>query len=303
MAICEGPIAGVLKAFDDKDQTDYVMDNFTATARLHARHDDVAHSSAGADRRNVSSRLSPGRGSRSLASSDPSSTSPRRSRSARRCRRPHTSRRHSRARLRDVPGDAVAGSVELPHHELSRGGRSLRAHGLHGEPGGPRRTSSSELFVGSAGAPPVGLGIVDSNPKDIISDFLTDANHGVGFPSALIASLTTSATTARPPASSSRRSSTRSGRPRSISRSCWRVANSAFVWSDGTLKIVPYGDQRSPGMASLHANVTPLYNLTDDDFIAGEGEDPVRVYGGRSPTSTTWCRSSSTTAPTSTTAT
>jgi hypothetical protein len=24
-------------------------------------------------------------------------------------------------------------------------------------------------------------------------------------------------------------------------------------------------------------NVTPLYNLTDDDFIAGDGEDPVRV--------------------------
>jgi hypothetical protein len=50
------------------------------------------------------------------------------------------------------------------------------------------------------------------------------------------------------------------------------------VWSDGKLKIIPYADSPVTGHSVTYTpNVTPLYNLTDDDFIAAEGEDPVKV--------------------------
>ena len=89
-----------------------------------------------------------------------------------------------------------------------------------------------------------------------------------------------------------------------------KVTNTAAIWSGGQLKFVPYGDTpltgpiyRTPtsaeivfatnnaaqsytyplaapnqaGTWSYTPNVTPVYNLTDDDFVADENADPVQV--------------------------
>ncbi|WP_457105899.1 phage tail protein [Methylobacterium sp. P5_C11] len=62
-----------------------------------------------------------------------------------------------------------------------------------------------------------------------------------------------------------------------------RLTNSAAVWSGARLKIVPYGDQVVTGTTHSGArvtyvpDVTPVYDLTDDDFLAAEGDDPVRI--------------------------
>ncbi|MEI9917099.1 MAG: phage tail protein [Methylovirgula sp.] len=89
-----------------------------------------------------------------------------------------------------------------------------------------------------------------------------------------------------------------------------QITNTAAVWSDGMLKFVPYGDSALTGTIfsypsssaynfgtnnasqsfaesafstnptgswSYAPDVTPIYNLTDDDFIADGDDDPVQV--------------------------
>lgn len=56
------------------------------------------------------------------------------------------------------------------------------------------------------------------------------------------------------------------------------ATNSDIVWSQGQLKIRPYGDEPVSGNGASYApNVTPLYDLTDDDFLVDGDEDPVQV--------------------------
>ena len=56
------------------------------------------------------------------------------------------------------------------------------------------------------------------------------------------------------------------------------ICNSAPVWSQGTLKIIPYGDQPITGNnVTFTPNTTPEYNLGDDDFLSDGSTDPVIV--------------------------
>ena len=54
--------------------------------------------------------------------------------------------------------------------------------------------------------------------------------------------------------------------------------NSAAVFSQGRLKIVPYGDGNYSGNGAVYvADNKAIYDLTDDDFIVSGAEDPVNV--------------------------
>lgn len=56
------------------------------------------------------------------------------------------------------------------------------------------------------------------------------------------------------------------------------ASNSTCWWSDGVLKIYPFADQTVTGNGvTFTPNVTPIYSLSDDDFIFKDGEDPVKV--------------------------
>jgi hypothetical protein len=60
------------------------------------------------------------------------------------------------------------------------------------------------------------------------------------------------------------------------------AANGAFVWSEGVLKIKPYGDENisasSPfSSVGFTANTTPVYSLTDNDFMSPKNQDPIKV--------------------------
>ncbi len=53
--------------------------------------------------------------------------------------------------------------------------------------------------------------------------------------------------------------------------------NAAFVWTGAQLTIVPYGDQDlSANGAKSTAPSSPLFSLTDDDFLQENGQDPVQ---------------------------
>lgn len=75
-----------------------------------------------------------------------------------------------------------------------------------------------------------------------------------------------------------------------------QLTNSAAVWSGGKLKFIPYGDapitgKLSPsGTYSFAPNITPIYNLADDDFIHEDGKDPLEVVRSDPYASYNWQR-------------
>jgi hypothetical protein len=123
-----------------------------------------------------------------------------------------------------------------------------------------------------------GGGIDDALGSDVLSDVLTDAIHGANFPSASLASLTqyedycAAAGLFVSPAYDTLR------RTADIVDELMTATNSAVVWSDGVLKVIPYGDSSLSGNGHTYTpNTTPLYDFTDDDYMAADGEDPVSV--------------------------
>ena len=59
------------------------------------------------------------------------------------------------------------------------------------------------------------------------------------------------------------------------------ICNSAAVWSQGKLKIVPYGDTSVTGNGVTYNPITtPQYDLTDDDFLDNGSTGPIVVTRG-----------------------
>ncbi len=119
-------------------------------------------------------------------------------------------------------------------------------------------------------------GKVDCDPADFVTDFLTNASHGVGF--AYLGDMTAfsnycrSANLLISPVLNSQQ-----GADQTL-QDMLDTLNSALLWSDGILKIIPYGDTAISGNdRSFTPNVTALVNLTDDDFIYTDGEDPIKI--------------------------
>lgn len=141
-------------------------------------------------------------------------------------------------------------------------------------------------LAGTAG--PLGQ---DADPASLISDFLTNAQYGVGFPAGALSGTALFGASG----DSSYRSYcaalgiglspalTDAETANSILARWLKLTNSAAVWSGALLKIIPYGDQPVTGTTLAGApvsyvpNVTPVYDLTDDDFLVADGEDPVRI--------------------------
>ena len=56
-----------------------------------------------------------------------------------------------------------------------------------------------------------------------------------------------------------------------------QITNATAVWSGGVLKVIPYGDATVTGNgATFVPNLTPVYDLDDDDFVGDGSEDPVQ---------------------------
>lgn len=132
----------------------------------------------------------------------------------------------------------------------------------------------------------------DADPAEVIYDFLTSAQYGVGFPAGSIDASTLfgisggssyqaycwAARIAISPVLSNRESANST-----LTR--WlQLTNSTAVWSEGKLKFIPYAEEPVYGYwvdetpVSFTPNVTPAYHLTDDDFVVdGPEDDPVIV--------------------------
>jgi hypothetical protein len=123
-----------------------------------------------------------------------------------------------------------------------------------------------------------GNGVVDANPADVVNDLLTSVQYGASFPPARMASMASYSAYCRAMSLFISPAFTEQQEAREHLRMLTALSNSACVWSEGQLKLVPYGDEAISGNgATFTPNLTPLYDLTDDDYIvSGGAEDPVR---------------------------
>jgi hypothetical protein len=123
-----------------------------------------------------------------------------------------------------------------------------------------------------------GGGVVDANPADVVNDLLTSVQYGANFPPARLASMANYSAYCRAMGLFISPAFTEQQEARDHLRMLTSLSNSTCVWSEGQLKLVPYGDEAVTGNGATYTpNLTPLYDLTDDDYIVtGGAEDPVR---------------------------
>jgi hypothetical protein len=147
-------------------------------------------------------------------------------------------------------------------------------------------------YVGVSGLPFNGAnpatGYFDADPSYCIWDFLTSSQFGVGLPQASIDQTTLftqgggndaavqtycrALGIALSPALNDQETAS------SILERWLQIINVAAVWSNGTLRFIPYGDTAVTGNGiSYVPDTTPIYNLGDDDFIDAKGSDPLQV--------------------------
>lgn len=118
----------------------------------------------------------------------------------------------------------------------------------------------------------------DCDPADVIADLLTNPTTGAQFPSERITGLTSYSAYCRANGLFISPAYTNAKEARLIIEELCDATNSATVWSEGFLKIIPYGDETVTGNGVTYTpNLTPLYDLDDDDFIAQSGVDPIQV--------------------------
>ena len=120
--------------------------------------------------------------------------------------------------------------------------------------------------------------IPDANPSEIIRDMLTNQNYGCGFPAENLGDTSVYGVYCRAAGIFlSPVYSEQTEAQQNISE-LLEQTNSAAVFSQGRLKIVPYGDVKLSGNGAAYVpNLAPVYDLTDDDFIVSGAEDPLKV--------------------------
>ena len=144
----------------------------------------------------------------------------------------------------------------------------------------------------------------DSDPALIIQDFLTNAQYGVLFPAASIDATTLLGVSGDSSYQTYCRASylalspclTNQEAANSILARWLQLTNTAAVWSGGKLKFIPYGDTAATntgtliGTVTFNPNVTPVYNLADDDFVHEDEKDPLEVVRSDPYASYNWQR-------------
>lgn len=124
-----------------------------------------------------------------------------------------------------------------------------------------------------------GAGIVDAAVDQCILALLLDPHFGAGFGGTIDASLSTIAADywnsngffISPVLNSAQSCS-------SIIEQWLEAGNTGVYWSEGLLKFIPYGDTTTIGNGYVYTPQTaPVVDLDDDDFLAGQDDDPVTV--------------------------
>jgi hypothetical protein len=120
--------------------------------------------------------------------------------------------------------------------------------------------------------------IRDANPSDVLVDLYTNPYYGGGMSTNIFGDLTdfniyvrannifiSPAYTEQKPLSE-------------MTSRLMEITNCEIYYSENKVKVKPYGDiAASANGASFVPDVTPIYDLTDDDFIGQESDEPVQI--------------------------
>ncbi len=118
----------------------------------------------------------------------------------------------------------------------------------------------------------------DADPSLVITALLTNSKYGAGFPSAKLGDLTTYQNYALATGLLISPAYTTQQQASQMIDDICKNTNSAAVWSSGALTFVPYGDVTANGNGKTYTPPSsPLYDLTDDDFMPQSGQDPVML--------------------------
>lgn len=115
--------------------------------------------------------------------------------------------------------------------------------------------------------------VVDANPKDIVIDFLTNTTYGALFPSASVDALTSFGNYCAAAGIFYSPLVAEQEEAHSIVEKWIEAANCRPFWSEGKLKIRPYGDKSLTANGVTYTPVNTVeFNLTTKHFL-----EPVRV--------------------------
>jgi hypothetical protein len=111
-------------------------------------------------------------------------------------------------------------------------------------------------------------GVYDADPKEIISDFLTNAAYGVpGWTSSLLGDLSDYSLYCRANNLLLSPVVDQQIQGAEFLRRILDETNSDCFWSEGVLKIKPFGDASATAHGvTWNPDLTPIYDLSDDDF-------------------------------------
>lgn len=126
---------------------------------------------------------------------------------------------------------------------------------------------------------PLGGGVDDADPGQFLPDLLTNSQYGVpNFPLAILSDLTNYSAYCR---SAGLLLSPLYDTPTAASDIVTRLmqfTNSGVFFSEGLLKVTPYGDTAISGHGATYTpNMNPVADFGEDDFLVSGSEDPVRV--------------------------
>jgi hypothetical protein len=121
----------------------------------------------------------------------------------------------------------------------------------------------------------------DAIPSDVVFDFLSNPQYGATFGSDKIGGLTDYKNACIAQGIFVSPALTQQAPAIDFLAQMAQLTNVGMVWSEGVLKFIPYTDTaiaaHSPYYVGFTPNTTPIYDLTDDDFISSPGEDPIKV--------------------------
>lgn len=132
--------------------------------------------------------------------------------------------------------------------------------------------------VVAPGAYALGSTLPDADPAFIALDVLTNPRAGAGYPAGKLVDMGAWSTYCRASSIMLSPALTEQARAGEIIERLGRMTNTAPVWTFSGLKMVPYGDTAVDGNGyTFTPNITPVYDLTDDDFTSSSGDDPIQV--------------------------
>ena len=116
----------------------------------------------------------------------------------------------------------------------------------------------------------------DADPAQIVYDLLTNPVHGAGYPPDKIGDLSDFSDYCFATGMLISPALTEQRAAHEIIKELVESVNCAVVPTGGKIKIVPYGDEITTGNGvTFEPDLTPVYDLTDDDFIGDD--EPVKV--------------------------